>query len=50
MARFAVEIPDELVDKLKSDSGEPAATLCRVAAFFSVAGNCPRVKPPGWRG
>jgi hypothetical protein len=34
MAHVEVEIPDELVDKLKGDSGEPAATLCRVAAFF----------------
>jgi predicted HTH domain antitoxin len=34
MASITVEIPDELMDKLKHEGGEPDATLRRVAAFF----------------
>jgi Uncharacterised protein family (UPF0175) len=34
MASVTVEIPDDLLAKLKNDSGEPDETLRRVAAFF----------------
>jgi predicted HTH domain antitoxin len=34
MASVTIEIPNDLWGKLKNDSGEPDATLRRVAAFF----------------
>ena len=34
MASVTVEIPDDLLGKLKNENGEPDATLRRVAAFF----------------
>jgi hypothetical protein len=34
MASVTVEIPDDLLARLKNESGEPDETLRRVAAFF----------------